>query len=643
MPILRRNTNITRASVTKSVSHFMAYCGFVRATRACHILNGSGPAIVGFVVPKGAHITFYETAAIGFSNQHSRNDAVGNGKTVVLTAYDQTGSRRHSESDFVDTVSEFDRIVIVAESENALPDAFDLVADGLISIGNAVPRDAIAAVRVCFRCEINEQQAKIVADAPLDKVALALRPGRNVSQAIAAIERLQAKPQVAKQSKEGPVLDDLYGLGEAGDWGRELAADFLDWKEGRIPWNDVDCGILASGPPGTGKTTYAKALAKTCNVHLVLGSIARWQASGHLGHMLKAMRSAFDEARKNAPAIVFLDEIDAVGNRENFSGENSNYSTQVVAALLECIDGAEGKEGVVVVGACNYPEKLDPALIRPGRLDRHIRFPYPDAEARQGILKYHLRADLEHTDLSTIVSRTVGRTGADLEQLVRDARRRARRCRRPIELTDLQKSLPPLVRIPDPLIHRSAVHEAGHVLVGISLGLSLVRVTLMDVYDPLGPELQDVGGALFRHESLTERTRQEFIDSICVGLGGLAAEEIMLGARGAGGGGGPGSDLHAATIDALRLEGSYGLGLGLAYLSSDSEKDLMFVLRTNPAVQERVNQLLDEQFSRASELLRHRRHELELLSLELQKKRVLTADEVREIVESQPRLALIDR
>ena len=162
-------------------------------------------------------------------------------------------------------------------------------------------------------------------------------------------------------------------------------------------------------------------------MHLVLGSIVDDRRRGTSGDILKSMRAAFDDARAKAPSIMFLDEVDSVGDREKFSDHNAQYCTEVVNALLECIDGAEGREGVVVVGACIHPDKIDAALTRAGRLDRHIRIPLPDAEGREGILRWHLAGKVTSADLSEVAARTDGWNGASLEQLVRQARRRARR------------------------------------------------------------------------------------------------------------------------------------------------------------------------------------------------------------------------
>ncbi|CAN7442739.1 ATP-binding protein [Pararhizobium sp. LjRoot235] len=136
--------------------------------------------------------------------------------------------------------------------------------------------------------------------------------------------------------------------------------------------------MLLSDPPGCGKTSFAAALARTCGVKLVLASAARWQAMGHLGDLLKAMRRAFDDATKNSTSILFIDEFDSFGDRQALSGDNASYSRQVVNGLLECMDGVRGREGVIVIGATNFPALIDEALLRPGRLERHCAIPLPE-------------------------------------------------------------------------------------------------------------------------------------------------------------------------------------------------------------------------------------------------------------------------
>lgn len=639
MPRLNRHKLDFRRDLTKSVGPFLAYCALARALRRAYRLHRQGPVIVGILLPEDTETSFYETAVKHLAYKHARKDALGRRDTLVLVAEKDGRGNRYNSVDFIEAMRDFQRIVVLGENRGAFPQDFDLVADHVVEVGPVLPRHVQAAAKLCLHRTASEDDAAVIASKPLATVNLALRPGRSVVASIKAMERREAERKQDEQ-QDGPKLEDLHGLGDAGAWGRELATDFADWQAGRIPWSDVDRGILVSGPPGTGKTTFAKALAATCGVHLVLGSMGRWQAKGHLGDMLKAMRAAFDEARKKAPSIVFLDEIDAAGDRERFDDHNREYDMKVVAALLECIDGAEGREGVVVVGACNHPHRLDAALVRPGRLDRHVRIPFPDAKAREGIVRFHLRGELEGADLSAVSERTEGRTGADLEQLVRSARRSARRLRRPMEAVDLENALPARSTVPEAVVRRSAVHEAGHVLVGLSVGFQLKGVTLADTYDPNGSEWQAGGGALFGMEHITERTRQELLDRICVALAGLAAEEAVFGTRGAGGGGHPGSDLYVATLDALQMEASYGLGGGLAYLSSDRPEDLLATLRINGEVRKRVDGVLNEQFRRARGILQEQRGDLERLAADLYAKRELSLEEVRAVVEAQPRLAL---
>lgn len=318
------------------------------------------------------------------------------------------------------------------------------------------------------------------------------------------------------------------------------------------------------------------------------------------------MRAAFDEARRKAPSIIFIDEIDAVGDREKFADHNAQYCTEVVAALLECIDGAEQREGVIVVGACNHPHRLDAALVRPGRLDRHVRMPLPDGPAREGIIRWHLENALQGESLSAIVARTEGWSGAALEQLVREARRLARRARRAISITDLLASLPPTIAIPEKMMRRTAIHEAGHATVAVVLERPFEFVEIRDTAE-LASGYQALGGVQIAGSSVAEITTNALLDEICFLLGGIAAEEVILGSRSVGGGGIRGSDLHLATLAALRLEASYGLGKGLAFLAADGEADLWRLLHTSQAVRERIEKILAEQMARARLLVeRHR-------------------------------------
>jgi len=190
------------------------------------------------------------------------------------------------------------------------------------------------------------------------------------------------------------TVETLSGYGDTRDWALNLKSDLELWRDGAVEWDEMSTRLLLSGPPGTGKTMFARALCNSLRLPMLATSVSTWLQPGYLGDVLERVSSAFEEAQRNAPSILFIDECDAIGSRRDNTRDHADYWNTVIAHLLEQMDGVVKTSGVIIVGATNRPEFIDKALTRPGRLEKHVSIPKPDVDALCDILAHHIGRDL---------------------------------------------------------------------------------------------------------------------------------------------------------------------------------------------------------------------------------------------------------
>lgn len=402
---------------------------------------------------------------------------------------------------------------------------------------------------------------------PAARLLLAFRQ----STALAAAKSLQklrpASKAGAKPAAVQPRLDQIAGYGAAGDLAKRMMADFATWQRGDLEWSDLTRSALFYGPPGTGKTWLAQAMGAEQGVNFVSASFARWQAAGHLGDMLREMRASFAEALAKAPSVLFIDEIDAVGSRmAEGHGNNRQYNRQVVNGFLELLDGADSKEGVLIIGACNDPSVIDPAVLRAGRFDRKVEVPLPGAEALASILRQHLPAGIAgEEDLETLTRAATGYSAAEAEALVREAKSAARQAGRSLQLVDILGQLAP----PDPhraaFDHQVAVHECGHAIMSHLTGHRVLSI-----------RITPRGGETLRVQPFAPGTRTSIEDEMMIHLSGRVAEQLALGEVSTGSGGSAqDNDLAQATRLSLAIEHRWGLGHEGLVWTDRSDADLL--------------------------------------------------------------------
>ncbi|TXT05976.1 hypothetical protein VHUM_03737 [Vanrija humicola] len=396
-------------------------------------------------------------------------------------------------------------------------------------------------------------------------------------------------------------------------------------------------GVLLTGPPGTGKTLLARAVAGEAGVPFLFASGSSFDEL-YVGVGAKRVRELFKAARNKAPAIIFIDELDAIGSKRN--SKDQQYLRQTLNQLLVELDGFQQSEGVIIIAATNIPQSLDPALTRPGRFDRHVVVPLPDVRGRIAILKHHMTdiAIDPSVDPSVIARGTPGMSGADLQNLCNQAAIKASRDGADkVNLQHFEWAKDRILMGAERRSHyvtedaklKTAYHEAGHALVALHTpgAMPLHKVTVM----PRGPAL----GLTYQlpEADKDSYSRKEYNAMIDVSLGGRAAEEMILGDDDTTSG--CSSDLSRATEVANSMIRNFGFSdkVGLAAHSQNDQYYLSESLKKE--MESEVKNFLDKGMGRVRSLLSTHRGELDTLAKALVEYETLDADEVKKVLSGQ--------
>jgi cell division protease FtsH len=460
----------------------------------------------------------------------------------------------------------------------------------------------------------------------------------------------KSKAKLSSSSQKKVTFKDVAGVDEAKDELQEII-EFLKEPQkfqklgGRIPK-----GVLLMGPPGTGKTLLARAVAGEANVPFFSISGSDF-VEMFVGVGASRVRDLFEQGKKNAPCIVFIDEIDAVGRHRGAGlGGGHDEREQTLNQLLVEMDGFESNEGVILVAATNRPDVLDPALLRPGRFDRRIVVNRPDVKGREGILGVHTRKIpmADDVQVPVLARGTAGFSGADLANLVNEAALNAARYnQKVVRMHDFEFAKDKVLMgserrsmiISDAEKRVTAIHEAGHALLTVLLPHAdpIHKVTIIPRGMALGLTQQ------LPADEKHNYSRDYLNDQIAILLGGRIAEEITMGSLTTG----AGNDLERATEMARRMVCEWGMSENMGPLTFGKKEEQIFLGReiaqhqdysedTALKIDHEVKRFVTDNYQRAHQMLTEHKEVLVKMAEELLTREVLDADQVKRLAAGLP-------
>ena len=453
----------------------------------------------------------------------------------------------------------------------------------------------------------------------------------------------KSNARVYVQSTEGIHFDDVAGEDEA----KENLAEIVDYLHNPKKYTDAGAsmpkGLLLVGPPGTGKTMLAKAVAGESGVPFFSISGSEF-VEMFVGMGASKVRDLFKQAKEKAPCIVFIDEIDAIGKKRDGQVGGNDEREQTLNQLLTEMDGFEGNNGVIILAATNRPESLDPALTRPGRFDRRVPVELPDLKGREAILKVHAKKikPADDVDFHTIARMASGASGAELANIVNEAALRAvRQGRTIVHEADLEESVEVVIAgyqkknavLSDQEKKVVAYHEIGHALVAAlqSHSAPVQKITIIPrTSGALGYTMQVEQGDKYL------MTKEELENKIATFTGGRAAEEVVFNQITTG----ASNDIEQATKLARAMITRYGMSdefdmvaletVTNQYLGGDAS--LACSADTQKEIDRQVTELVKKQHQKAKKLLLDNREKLDELSNYLYEKETITGEEFMEIL-----------